>query len=60
MTDRDKTIWLVEVRHTKRGPWKCTVGAALVKSDALRELRDWRSTNPYDEYRLARYRRVGK
>lgn len=54
-TDRSY-LWVVEMRE--RGAWLPTVGVQLCRSDARRELMEWRESNPGDVYRLTRYARV--
>lgn len=36
--------------------WEATVGCALIRDDARRELANWKELNPDDRFRLKRYR----
>lgn len=52
-------VWIVEmlVSHERGSRWEPTVGIALSREDARRELEQWRYANPDDTFRLRIYRR---
>jgi hypothetical protein len=53
-------VWIVEMwndaykRPARRG-WEPTVGCALARRDARRELAEWKENNPTDKFRLRKY-----
>jgi len=51
-------IWVVEIFFMDTNRWEPTVGAALNRTDARRELAKWRKNNVSDRFRLTRYRRL--
>lgn len=51
------TVWIVEMQPDRQGNWHATVGVRLTKENGYAELRDWKERNPYDGFRLVRYRR---
>ena len=48
-----KHLWVVEM--LLRDAWHPTVGAALNREDAQREMTEWKRCNPEDRFRICRY-----
>lgn len=53
-------IWVVELRESRVGAWRPTVGVALCRAEGRIRLAEWRRHNPDDYLRLVPYRRVGR
>ena len=53
-------VWIVEMWNDayrrRRARWEPTVGAALGREDARKELAHWQVKNPADRFRLRLYK----
>lgn len=52
---RQRRVWIVEVRFSDVGVWEPTVGVGLNRTDGRKSLREWRENNPCDQFRLSAY-----
>lgn len=54
------SLWVVEMLIDASGvtKWVPTIGVALIRADADLVLREWRTRNPDDSFRLRRYWRA--
>lgn len=60
---KNNRIWVVEIATAIKNNkvvlfWSPTVGAALNRADGREKLKDWRTRNPCDRFRLVRYERL--
>lgn len=52
----NRYVWLVEMLvDGYDDKWEPTVGTSLTRRDGWRELREWRTDNPSDRFRLVKY-----
>ena len=50
----NRVLWVVEMRM-EHGEWEPTVGVGLERAHGWVQLREWKSNNPDDKFRLRRY-----